>query len=58
MNNRIQATPFRFMNILEEGEEVAANEEEADDQADLSDDDIAGDGDASDLKSMNRKLQV
>eukprot|EP00794_Sanderia_malayensis_P010830 gene10831-11982_t len=43
--------------ITEEKDVAVVNEDEEDDAADLSDDDLAGDGDAADQKNKNRQTQ-
>ncbi len=48
-----------YFDFLEDGgKDIFHDEDEQDDIADLSDDDLAGDGDAADQKNMNRQTQV
>lgn len=46
------------MNIVDENEDTALAEDERDDDADLSDEELAGDDDAADDKSKRRQTQV
>ena len=44
--------------VLDGGPDLFMDEEEHDDEADVSDEDLAGDGDAADQKNKSRQMQV